>query len=245
MQFVRQGRPETRAETAALVGQCIAEHAATGFAKWRLVDLDDHLVGRAGSGRSGTAGSWATRLWRDLWGQGLATDIGAALVSWHLIHAADCPLCAYVAVDNPASRRVLEKIGLSPSGERTTLACRVNCVHKGWLLIDTGTRLALRSIRLRRDLLVDVFGGGDRAGADPWCGLRCDGSQHGHRRSSRRHRDDNRREHGSSTARPSGVLRTCRIHRAITSVPGGSAPTRLDQGSSTGRARGSRRGRVA
>ncbi len=50
MRFVRQGRPETRAETAALVGQCIAERAATGLPKWRLVDLDDHLVGRGGFG---------------------------------------------------------------------------------------------------------------------------------------------------------------------------------------------------
>ncbi len=89
----------------------------------------------------------------------------------------------------------------------------MNCVHTGCLLIDTRTPLALRSIRLRRDLLVDVLGRGDRAGADPWCGLRCDRSQHRHRRPSRRHRDDNRREHGSSTARPPGVLRTCRIHR--------------------------------
>ncbi len=39
----------------------------------------------------------------------MATGIGAALVSWRLIHAADCPLYGYVAVDNPASRRVLNK----------------------------------------------------------------------------------------------------------------------------------------
>ncbi len=61
------------------------------------------------SGCSGTAGGLGYPIRRDVWGQGLATDIGAALVSWHLIHAADCPLYGYVAVDNPASRRVLNK----------------------------------------------------------------------------------------------------------------------------------------
>ena len=50
MRFVRHGRPETRAETAALVDQYIAEHAATGFTKWRLADLEGRLVGRAGFG---------------------------------------------------------------------------------------------------------------------------------------------------------------------------------------------------
>ena len=117
MRFVRQGRPETYAETATLVGQYIAEHAATGFTKWRLADLDDHLVGRAGFGphRDGRELGYTIR--RDLWGQGLATEIGAALVTWHLTNAADCPLYAYVAVDNPASRRVLEKIGFDSIGQ--------------------------------------------------------------------------------------------------------------------------------
>lgn len=111
MRFVRQGRPETREETATLIDQYIAEHAATGFTKWRVIDVDDHLVGRAGFGTQLDGRELAYTLRRDLWGHGLATEIAAALVGWHLAHAADIPLYAYVAVDNPASRRVLEKIG--------------------------------------------------------------------------------------------------------------------------------------
>lgn len=116
MRFVRQGRPETRAETATLIDRYIAEHAATGFTKWRLAGLDDHLVGRAGfePHRDGRELGYTIR--RDLWGQGLATEIGAALVTWHLTNAADCPLYAYVAVDNTSSRRVLEKIGFKSIG---------------------------------------------------------------------------------------------------------------------------------
>jgi len=116
MRFVRQGRPETRAETATLVDQYMAEYAATGFTKWRIADLDDHLVGRAGFGPHRDGRELGYTLRRDLWGQGLASEIGAALVTWHLTNAADSSLYAYVAVDNPASRRVVEKIGFESIG---------------------------------------------------------------------------------------------------------------------------------
>lgn len=49
MRFVRNGRPETRAEVRRLVGEYIAEDAARGWTKWRLADLGGHLVGRQGS----------------------------------------------------------------------------------------------------------------------------------------------------------------------------------------------------
>lgn len=116
MRFVRQGRPETRAETAALVDEYIAEYAAAGFTKWRVADLDDHLVGRAGFGphRDGRELGYTIR--RDQWGQGLASEIGAALVTWHVTHAADISLYAYVAADNLASRRVVQKIGFESIG---------------------------------------------------------------------------------------------------------------------------------
>jgi [ribosomal protein S5]-alanine N-acetyltransferase len=116
MRYVRQGRPETRAETVALIDRYIAEHATMGFTTWRIVDLDNHLVGRAGFRPRQDGRELGYTVRRDLWGQGLATEVGAALVGWHLTHAAGCPLYAYVAVENPASRRVLEKIGFTVIG---------------------------------------------------------------------------------------------------------------------------------
>jgi [ribosomal protein S5]-alanine N-acetyltransferase len=109
MRFVRAGRPETRAETAGLVDQYIAEQAATGFTKWRLADLDGHLVGRAGFGLHEDGRELGYTIRPDRWGQGLATEIGAALVTWHLTNAAECPLYAYVAADNPASEACQQK----------------------------------------------------------------------------------------------------------------------------------------
>ena len=116
MRFVRHGRPETRAETASLVDRYITEHAATGYTRWRLADLGDRLVGRAGFGPHRDGRELGFTIRRGLWRQGLATEIGAALVSWHLTCAAGRPLYAYVAVDNAASRRVVEKIGLEYLG---------------------------------------------------------------------------------------------------------------------------------
>jgi RimJ/RimL family protein N-acetyltransferase len=111
MRFVRDGRPETRQETAALIDAYIAEHEARGFTKWRLADLDGNLVGRAGFGTHGHGRELGYTIRRELWRRGLATEIAAALVDWHRSHAPAVPLWAHVATENPASRRVLEKAG--------------------------------------------------------------------------------------------------------------------------------------
>ncbi len=116
MRFVRRGRAETRAETARLLEQYMAEDAELGFTKWRLTDPDDRLVGRAGFGRHEDGRELGYTVRRELWGRGLATEFAHALVTWHLTHAAGCPLYAHVAVGNPASRRVLEKVGFDHVG---------------------------------------------------------------------------------------------------------------------------------
>jgi [ribosomal protein S5]-alanine N-acetyltransferase len=105
MRFVRQGRSETQAETADLVDQYVDEQTANGFTKWRLTDLQGHLIGRAGFGtHQGIEGrELAYTIRRDRWGQRLATEVGAALVTWHLTNAPDSSLYA-TSRDNPASR---------------------------------------------------------------------------------------------------------------------------------------------
>jgi ribosomal-protein-alanine N-acetyltransferase len=116
MRFVREGRPETRLETTALIDQYIAEDAQFGVTKWRLVDHHDQLVGRAGFGphRDGRELGYTIR--RQLWGQGMATEIATGLVAWHRVYANGIPLWAYVAIGNPASYRVLEKSGFDHVG---------------------------------------------------------------------------------------------------------------------------------
>ena len=111
MRFVRHGRPETRAETAELVATYRAEQARRGWTKWRLADHQGHLVGRAGFGEHGRDRDLGYTLRRDSWGQGLATEIAAALVDWHREHAVAQTLWAYAATENTPSCRVLDKVG--------------------------------------------------------------------------------------------------------------------------------------
>lgn len=117
MEYVRNGRPESRPEVDQLVDQYIAEHAARGWTKWRLADLDDQLVGRAGFGGTVESRGLSYLIRRSSWGLGLATEVSEALVDWHLAHCVAIPLRAIVAVGNDASARVLEKVGFDEVGQ--------------------------------------------------------------------------------------------------------------------------------
>lgn len=116
MRYVRNGRPESRTEVQSLVDQYIAEDAARGWTKWRLADLDDQLVGRAGFGGTPRRRGLSYVIRRERWGSALATEIAEALVGWHLTHTVDVPLRAIVEVGNDASVRVLEKVGFHEDG---------------------------------------------------------------------------------------------------------------------------------
>lgn len=116
MKFVRHGRPESRDETERLIDQYAAEHVTRGWTKWRLADVEDRLVGRAGFGGDATERQLALLVRRSHWGRGLATEIAEALVGWHVSHAAGVPLKALAAVENRASIRGLRKVGLVDAG---------------------------------------------------------------------------------------------------------------------------------
>lgn len=116
MRFVRHGRPESRDETEQLVDRYISEHAARGWTKWRLADVDGGFVGRAGFGGDATDRQLALLIRRSHCGRGLATEIAEALVGWHLSHAGGASLRAVVAVGNHASVRVLQKVGFVEVG---------------------------------------------------------------------------------------------------------------------------------
>ena len=116
MRFVRSGRSESRTETEQLVDAYIAEHAARGWTKWRLVDRAGAFIGRAGFGGDTDDRALAYTIRRSHWGRGLATEIAQALVQWHLAHAPGVRLGALVETGNAASARVLQKVGLHETG---------------------------------------------------------------------------------------------------------------------------------
>lgn len=114
MRFIGYGRPDTSAEARSRLDGYLHEQRTRGWTKWRVENLDGDMVGRAGFGEVESCRELAYALNRDLWGQGLATEIAGALVEWHLEHPArelaPSGLCAHVEVGNQASVRVLEKV---------------------------------------------------------------------------------------------------------------------------------------
>lgn len=117
MRYVRSGRPESRAETTDLLARYIDEQRQRGWTKWRIADDHGALAGRAGFGAHQDQWELSYTIRRALWGRGLATEIAAALADWHRANSTDAgPLWAHVAVANPASARVLGKVGFVRDG---------------------------------------------------------------------------------------------------------------------------------
>ena len=115
MRYVRSGRPETRRETEDLLASYQHQQATRGWTKWRIADTQGEFVGRAGFGGAGDERELGYTIRRERWGHGLATEIAAALVRWHRAHRRDDGdgLWAFAAVENLASRRVLDKTGFT------------------------------------------------------------------------------------------------------------------------------------
>jgi [ribosomal protein S5]-alanine N-acetyltransferase len=115
MRYVRRGRPESREESLHLLASYRQEQVDRGWTRWRIADQRGRLVGRAGFSGHGRERELGYTIRRDMWGQGLATEIAHALVRWHREHNGTDPpmrLLAYAALENLPSRRVLEKAGL-------------------------------------------------------------------------------------------------------------------------------------
>ncbi|WP_019586318.1 GNAT family N-acetyltransferase [Deinococcus apachensis] len=97
------------------------EQAEWGWTKWRVQDSGGRTVGRGGFGLyDGTHRELGYLLLPELWGQGLATELAQALVAWHGAHPdsrLSRNLLGFAHADNRASRRVLEKVGFTPTHE--------------------------------------------------------------------------------------------------------------------------------
>src|SRR5262249_54728639 len=89
------------------------------------------VVDIAGEGVQGSCGvfrrrpyaDWEVGYWvaKPAWGHGVATEALGALVAWSKAVIAPPRLVAGHFLDNPASRRVLEKVGFKPTGHSSPL----------------------------------------------------------------------------------------------------------------------------
>jgi RimJ/RimL family protein N-acetyltransferase len=111
-----RGRPLTRDETAADMARWERHWAEHGFG---LLAIDDRETG-ALIGRSGLAYHkvWPTdpevgwKIDPARWGQGLATEAGAACIRWGFGELGFERLVSICLPGNAASRRVMAKLGL-------------------------------------------------------------------------------------------------------------------------------------
>jgi [ribosomal protein S5]-alanine N-acetyltransferase len=96
-----------------------AEHwARDGFGLWMLYDRETgEPVGRGGLERTEFDGApeieVAWLIVPERWGQGLATELGAASVDIAFGTLGLPDVVAFTLTDNPASRRVMEKLGFA------------------------------------------------------------------------------------------------------------------------------------
>jgi RimJ/RimL family protein N-acetyltransferase len=114
--------PHSREAVRVELGFHVAHQAEHGWSLWALEALDTgRFVGDCGLQPLALVGP-ETELGYDLhpevWGQGLATEAARAVVRLAFDRLAIDRLVAAVKPQHGASRRVLEKVGLTPAGER-------------------------------------------------------------------------------------------------------------------------------
>lgn len=110
--------PYTREDAASFISMSDDKDALPSFLLFARTLGSPKLVGGVGLGRrdgSIELGYWVAR---DHWGLGYATEAGRALVA-HACSLGISRMSARHAVDNPASGRVLLKIGFKPTGGTT------------------------------------------------------------------------------------------------------------------------------
>ena len=125
LEFVRylQGCPWTLDDALGMIANCRTVEASMGLTLWALEDgSDGSLVGYCGFGITNAACvrtdliemGWG--LERSRWGQGLATEAGLELLPLAVRRFGPRRLFAKCHVDNTASERVMQRIGLRRAG---------------------------------------------------------------------------------------------------------------------------------
>jgi RimJ/RimL family protein N-acetyltransferase len=108
-------------QTEAYLSENLAHWARRGYGLWVARTADGAFAGRAGLRHIEVEGvpemEIAYTFRRDLWGQGLATEIAQALVGLWRERRLSPSLIGLASPENIGSRRVLEKAGLKQ--ERT------------------------------------------------------------------------------------------------------------------------------
>jgi RimJ/RimL family protein N-acetyltransferase len=129
VRYIGDRRPWSRAKARTGLRAWVDHEARHGLTKWRLVRREDGaFVGRAGFTWYDAAKRYELgfSVCRSEWGAGYATEIAAGLRDWFFRAWTEPSFIGFAHVDNQASLRVLEKIGMRPIGApcATAMPCR-------------------------------------------------------------------------------------------------------------------------
>jgi RimJ/RimL family protein N-acetyltransferase len=109
----------TRDALSARLKHYIGEQERDGITKWKLSLTDGTFVGRAGWSRWGDHEiEIGYAILPAFQGRGIAGEAASVLLDWAKRHRPE-PLVGFALVQNLASRRILESIGMTCEGERS------------------------------------------------------------------------------------------------------------------------------
>lgn len=92
-----------------------ADYAQHGWTKFKVLDAQGRFLGRAGFGLHGEIGELELgySFKKAFWGQGYATEAASALLEWIYRSTSLDHVIGFAVADHKASRRVLEKVGMT------------------------------------------------------------------------------------------------------------------------------------
>ncbi|WP_210435261.1 GNAT family N-acetyltransferase [Saccharopolyspora sp. ASAGF58] len=118
MRYVAYGNAVPATESAAMVDDYIQHQRMHGYSFWAVIERSTgRFIGDAGFEARDVGAEFGYTLARQSWGQGLATEVGQLCLAaaFDQLHLPE--LTAVVDPRNPASARVLDKLGFRPHGE--------------------------------------------------------------------------------------------------------------------------------
>jgi len=115
---VEAGKPFSRAECEKVLDTAIAAWSKYGYGRWAVIDkVTGELIGLCGlRSREGTP-ELLYILAEAYWNRGLATEAAGACLRFGFEELELSRIIAFTRLENVASRRVLEKLGMSYEGE--------------------------------------------------------------------------------------------------------------------------------
>jgi ribosomal-protein-alanine N-acetyltransferase len=119
-------QPMSRRETETALHSMIRHWRRHGFGRWAVISREGgRLIGCAGLRSYQSVAELVYLLDEPYWGRGLATEVARACLRFGFETQGFDRIVAFARRRNAASRRVLDKLGMSFDGEATVFGIRV------------------------------------------------------------------------------------------------------------------------